>query len=314
MARLIQSIFILFAVSAAAYGLIGLMPGDPIALMINSNPHISAESAARLKAVYGLDQPLFKRFFAWFWAVLHGDLGYSRLFARPVATVLAERLPHTLLLMGTSLLFSVILGIGIAVLLVWKPRGWMAFLLNGFSYVCLSLPTFWLALLLIMFFSVFLGWLPASSGDVSGELGLWPTLRAMLMPTLTLALINIAVFARYVRGELAAVMQQDFMRTAKAKGLSEMRALWRHAMPHAFLTVITLLGMEIGNLFSGAVITETVFGWPGMGKLIFDSILGNDYNLALAGLLLGTAMTLLGNWLADTSLHLADPRLNKEKA
>ena len=313
-ARLFQSLLILLVMAFVIYGLIGLMPGDPITLMINSNPHMTAADAARLRALYGLDQPLLGRFWHWLLAALQGELGYSRLFSQPVGTVIMARLPYSLLLMGCSLILALLLALPLAVVAAYQPNSKLDALINLACFTGVSLPAFWLAILLILLFSVTLGWLPANSSDVEQAPELLSKLRAMIMPVLTLTVASCGTYTRYLRAALLEVAQQDFMRTARAKGLSAFGALWRHGLRHALLPLVTLVGIELGNLFSGALITETMFGWPGMGRLIYDAIMGNDYNLALAALLLATAMTLVGNLLADLVYRRIDPRLRRHQS
>ncbi|MEI7610272.1 MAG: ABC transporter permease [Rhodospirillaceae bacterium] len=298
--RLIQSLVVMVAMSFVVHGLIALMPGDPIDLMISGNPKLTAADAQHLRALYGLDLPLWQRYLNWVNALLHGDFGYSRLYHQPVTELLGPRLGNTLLLMGTSLTLALVIAIPAGVLAARHAGTALDTALNLACFAGVSLPPFWLALVLMLVFAVGLGWLPA------GGMG---SPAHMVLPVATLTLASVAGYTRYVRAAMIEALRADHIRTARAKGLSEARILWRHALPGALIPVVTILGLEFGSLFSGALITETMFAWQGMGRLITESILGNDTNLALITLLLATAMTLVGNFLADIAYAALDPRI-----
>ncbi len=303
--RLAEMLAVLLLMSAVVFGLIGLMPGDPVDLMIAGDPHMTAEDVARLRALYGIDRPLPARYLSWLGAALGGDLGYSRSFSRPVLEVLLPRLADTLLLMGVSLLVSAAIALPIGMLAARRPRSAADYSVNLLCFAGISVPPFWLALLLIMLFAVLLGWLPASG---TGE-GLLDGMRHLLMPVAVLVLTHVGHYTRFVRAATIEVMRQDHIRTARAKGLSERDVVRRHALRGALAPTLTVLALSFGGLFSGALITETMFARPGMGKAIYDAIMGNDYNLALVGLLLATAATLAGSLLADLGYAWLDPRV-----
>ena len=298
--RLIQSLLVIVAMSFVVHGLIALMPGDPIDLMISGNPKLTAADAQHLRALYGLDLPLWQRYLNWVNALLHGDFGYSRLYHQPVTELLWPRLGNTLLLMGTSLTLALTIAIPAGVLAARHAGTALDTVINLACFAGVSLPPFWLALVLMLVFAVGLGWLPA------GGMG---SAAHMVLPVATLTLASVAGYTRYVRAAMIEALRADHIRTARAKGLSEARILWRHALPGALIPVVTILGLEFGSLFSGALITETMFAWQGMGRLITESIMGNDTNLALITLLLATAMTLVGNVLADVAYGALDPRI-----
>jgi peptide/nickel transport system permease protein len=308
--RLLQTLIVLAAMSLAIYALIGLMPGDPIDLMLAANPKLTTADAARLKALYGLDLPLMTRYLHWLAAALSGDLGYSRAFGRPVLEVLGPRLVNTLWLMLPSLLIAAALALPIGVAAARRPGGRLDGIVNLLCFAGISVPPFWLALMLIFLFSVALGWLPAGGIETVGAASLLDRARYMVLPVATLTLLSVAGFARYVRAEMLEALGQDYVRTARAKGIAERAVLYGHALPNALIPVVTVIGLDFGALFSGALITETMFAYPGMGKLIYDSIMGNDYNLAMVGLLLATFMTLIANLLADLAVGWLDPRIS----
>ena len=308
--RLFEAIAVLAVMSFVIYGLIGLMPGDPIDLMINSNPKLTPDDAARLKALYGLDRPIVERYFNWLSAALGGDLGYSRVHTKPVLEILIPRLGNTVLLLGISLLLSLVIAIPLGIYAALKPYSRVDYAVNLFCFAGISLPPFWLALLFILFFSVTLGWLPAGGMETVGDDGIWNRIQYMILPVLTLTVHSIGGFTRFMRASMLQTLRQDYVRTARAKGMTENRVVIGHALQNALTPLVTVVALSFGGLFSGALITETMFGWRGMGKTIFDAIMGNDFNLALVGLLFATGFTLLGNFLADICYAWLDPRVN----
>lgn len=307
--RLLQAALVLAIMSFVIYTLIGLMPGDPIDVMIAADPHLTAADAMRLKALYGLDRPLLARYLAWAGAALGGDFGYSRLYMKPVAAVLLPRLGNTALLMGASFALSLALALPLGIAAARRPGSLCDGVVSLLSFTGISLPSFWLALMLILLFAVTLGLLPPGGIATIGDGGLLDRLRHLVLPVATLSLASIGGPLRYMRAAMIETLGQDYVRTARAKGASERRVLLHHALRNALLPVVTVVGLSFGALFSGALVTETLFAYPGMGKLIYDAVLGNDANLALAGLLLATLMTLLGNFAADLAQAAIDPRI-----
>jgi len=307
--RIVEILIVLAIMSLVIYALIGLMPGDPVDLMIASNPHLTVADAARLKALYGLDKPLLERYAAWAGAALHGDFGYSRLYARPTLAVLIPRLGNTALLMGTSFALTLALAWPMGVLAARRPGSWFDGVANLSSFATISVPSFWLALMLILVFAVQLGWLPPGGAATIGAGGVVDRADHLVLPVITLTLVNFGPQLRYMRAAMMETLHHDYIRTARAKGAGEARILTRHALRNALIPLITVVALSFGSLFSGALVTETMFAYPGMGKLIYDAVLGNDYNLALAGLLFATLMTLLANFAADLAYAAADPRI-----
>ncbi len=308
--RLFQALLVLLVMSVVIYGLIGLMPGDPIDLMLSADPKLTAADVVRLKSLYGLDLPLYERYLNWLAAALHGDLGYSRAFAKPVLAVLLPRLGNTAWLMGLSFLVSLAAALPLGVLAATRPQSRLDGAINLFCFAGISIPPFWLALLLIGLFSVSLGWLPAGGMETVG-LGTFSDRAVhLVLPVLALTLLSVAGFTRYLRAEMLEVLSQDYVRTARAKGVPERLVLMKHALRNALIPVVTVIGLDFGALFSGALITETMFAYPGMGKLIYDSIMGNDFNLAMVALLLATFTTIVANLLADLAVGWLDPRIS----
>jgi len=308
--RLAQSVLVLLAMSFVIYFLIGLMPGDPIDLMISADPKLTAADAARLKALYGLDRPLAARYGAWLQAALSGDLGYSRLYARPVLSALWPALLSTTVLVGSSFLLALLIALPAGAWIATRPDGRADRIVNLLCFAGVSMPPFWLAILLIMAFAVGLGWLPAGGVPTRGDAGLVAYLRHLALPVTTLTLLQVGGYLRFMRAAMIETLRQDYIRTARAKGASPRRVLLKHALRNALNPVVTVVALGFGGLFSGALITEKMFAWPGMGLLIYESVMGNDFNLALVALLFATLLILAANLLADLAYAWLDPRVS----
>jgi peptide/nickel transport system permease protein len=308
--RLVEIAGVLILMSFLIYALIGLMPGDPIDLLRGTDPHLSSADIARLKELYGVGQPLFGRYLAWARQALVGNLGYSRLFAEPVLAALLPRLVNSLALMGTSFVLAFIAALGLGIAAARRPGSVFDRALNLFCFAGVSVPTFWLALVLILAFAAGLGWFPASGIATPGNGGFGDRVWHLALPVLTLTLTSVGSYTRYVRTAMREALAQDHIRTARAKGAGEVRVVWHHALRSALVPVVTVLALSFGGLVSGALVTETMFAYPGMGKLIFDAVMGNDYNLALAALMLATATALAGNFAADLAYAWLDPRVS----
>jgi peptide/nickel transport system permease protein len=307
--RLIESVLVLLIMSFVIYGLIGLMPGDPIDIMVSGDPHMTAEDAARLRALYGLDRPIVERYATWLSAAVQGDFGYSRLNAKPVLEVLLPRLETTVVLMGVSFALAFALALPAGLIAALRPRTATDAAVNLVAFAGISVPPFWLAILLIIVFAVLLGWLPAGGMASSGS-GLAEHAAYFALPVATLTIATLGGILRFVRAATMEALRQDYVRTARAKGLGERQVVLGHVLRNAMIPVVTILALNFGTLFSGALITETMFGTLGMGKTIYDAILGNDFNLALIGLLLATMTTLLANLAADLCYAWLDPRIS----
>ena len=311
--RLLQSLIVLAVMSFVIYWLIGLMPGDPIDLMISADPRLTPEDAARLRALYGLDRPIVERYLAWIVTALSGDLGFSRLYAKPVLGVLGPALANTALLMGTSFALALAIALPAGILAAVRQSTRLDYAINFAAFAGISLPSFWLALLLIAVFSVMFGILPAGGvpeieGGIAGN-SFWQGARYLVLPVATVTLVTIGDYIRYMRAEMIQTLRHDYIRTARAKGASKMRVVLVHALRNALIPVVTIVALDFGFLFSGALTVEIIFSYPGMGRLIFDAIMGNDFNLALVALLFATALTLTGNLLADLAYSWLDPRI-----
>ena len=308
--RLVQSALVLVLMSFVIYVLMGLMPGDPIDLMISADPKLTSEDAERLRRLHGLDRPVIERYWTWLTAALGGDLGFSRLHARPVLEVLWPALGNTVTLLGLSFVLSLAIGLPTGVAAALRPYSRTDYAVNLLAFAGISVPAFWLALLLIIVFAVILGVLPAGGMGTLGGGGFWDGARYMVLPVANLTIASAGGHTRYMRAAMIETLRQDYIRTARAKGLGGRRVVLKHALRNALIPVVTIVALDFGYLFSGALITETIFAFPGMGKLIFDSIMGNDFNLALVALMFATVITLLGNLLADLAYAWLDPRIS----
>ncbi|MEP5768686.1 ABC transporter permease, partial [Nisaea sp.] len=286
--RLLQALIVLLVMSFVTYGLLALMPGDPIDLMLAGDPNVTSADVARLRALHGLDRPFLERYGNWLASALSGDLGYSRLFGAPVLDVLAPRLLNSLVLMGLAFLVAISIALPASVAAARRPGSLADRLINLLCFAGISVPAFWLALLMILFFAVTLGLFPASGMATIGDGGLGDRAAHLALPVITLAVASVAQYTRHGRAAMIEVMREDYIRTARAKGVPDRTILWRHGFRNALIPVVTIMALDFGALFSGALIVETMFAYLGMGKTIYDAVMGNDYNLALVGLLLAT--------------------------
>jgi peptide/nickel transport system permease protein len=308
--RLLQSVVVLAVMSFVIYGLMWLMPGDPIDLMISADPKMTSEDAARLRELYGLDRPFLERYLNWLGSALSGDLGYSRLRAAPVLSVLAPALVNTIVLMSCAFVLAVLIALAAGIVAALRPYSKLDYAINLLAFAGISTPPFWLALLLIIVFAVMFGVLPAGGVGVTGNHGFWDSARYLVLPVASLTIASVGGYTRYVRAAMIETLRQDYIRTAWAKGLGAYGVVVGHALRNAMIPVVTIMALDFGFLFSGALVTETIFAYPGMGKLIFDSIMGNDFNLALVALLFATLVTLVGNLLADLAYMALDRRIS----
>ncbi|HET9886564.1 MAG TPA: ABC transporter permease, partial [bacterium] len=284
--RILLSIPLLWALATVTFFIVRLAPGDPLAMYYN--PEIDPSVMETLRTRLGLDQPIHVQYVRWLGALAQGELGVSFKHHRPVAEILAETLPNTLLLTGLALLFDLGLGVILGVIAAVRQYSWTDHATSIVALFLYSMPGFWLGLMMIILFALKLGWLPASQMEsVDAEFmstfpRLWDRALHLVMPVFVLGIASAASVARYMRGSLLEVIRQDYVRTARAKGLSEKRVILRHALPNALIPIITLLGLYLPYLISGAIVTETIFAWPGMGRLTIDAIFSRDYPVVMA--------------------------------
>jgi len=290
-------------------------PGDPVETIAGASGGMSAELKAELRTQYGLDKPLPVQLGVYLGKVLSGDLGYSYFFNLPVAGLIAERVPATLLLVMTSVLGSFVIGTVLGVLSSRKPNGLLSQLINTLSLVGFAAPVFWTGIMLVLLFASALPLFPVSgmraidSAGASGFADMLDVLHHLVLPALTLGLIYLAQYSRLSRASMLDVLGSDFIRTARAKGLSNRVVLYKHALRNALLPVITILGLQFGNVMAGAILVETVFNWPGLGRLAFESVLRRDYPTILGVLLFSSIIVVVMNLLTDYCYRLIDPRI-----
>jgi len=298
LSRLLSALLVVVGVVCLVFLLIHLVPGDPVEIMLGE----SAQSADReaLRVALGLDQPLLIQLGNYFESLVRFDLGSSLHSRRPIVDILAERLPATLELAAVSLLFALIIALPLGVMAATHRGGAADYGAMGFSLLGISIPNFWLGPILILVFSLWLGWTPVSGREGGAS---------FILPAITLGTSLAAILARMVRSSLLEVLGEDYVRTARAKGLTERTVIWGHALRNAWLPVITLLGLQLGALLGGAVITETVFSWPGIGSLMVESIQQRDYPVVQACVLLISLAYVLVNTLTDLVYAWIDPRI-----
>jgi peptide/nickel transport system permease protein len=303
--RMLGAIPLLFGVSIVLFLLIHLPPGGPADIYAGS-PSVRAEDLEHIKENLGLNDPLPVQYVKWMGGVVTGDWGNSYKDGRPVTAALRERLPATLELMGASSIIAIVFAIPIGIFTATRPRSGVRYGINALTMLGISVPTFWTGLMVILLFSGQLGWIP-TGGRGSG--GVFSLLYHLLAPALVLASVNIAAWSRYIHSSMIEVVQADYIRTARAKGLVERVVILRHAFRNACVPVITLLGLEIPKLVSGALVTEVVFSWPGLGRLITESILGRDYPVLMGAFMLAAIGVVLGNLIADVLYGFANPQI-----
>jgi peptide/nickel transport system permease protein len=308
LARFWQSLVLLFLVSLIGFSLLLLAPGSPLAQFAFS-PGMSQEQMEVIARQMGLDRPIVVQYFDWLVHLLQGNWGLSYRDGRSVLSVIADHLFATLLLMGSSLIVSMFIGIWIGVLSAARRNRAFDYIATTLAMVALSIPTFWFGLVAIYVFAVKLGWFPAGNMYTVGDGSFSDVLHHLVLPVVVLAFVEIALWSRYMRSATLEVINQDFVRTARAKGVSERGILWRHIVRNALLPMIPLAGLQMPALLGGALVTETVFTWPGMGRLFLDSLNYNDYPVVMGLVMISAIMVLLGSLLADLMTAVVDPRI-----
>ncbi len=311
--KLLFSLVVLFAASVVIFGLVSLGP-DPLA-DLRQNPRIQGEDLKRIADLYGLDEPLHVQYAIWMGDMLRGDLGQSFKQSAPVSSIIAPRVWPTVLLMGVSLIFTVVIAIPFGIYSAVKKYSALDNAGTFLSFIGYSMPSFWLALILQLVLGIYLtNWAGTRffyvSGMSSGQGGVVDLLQHITLPVLSLSAISIAEFSRFQRGAMLEVLTSDYLRTARAKGLGQRAVYLKHALRNALVPTVTLVALSMGAAFGGAVITETVFAWPGLGFLLSDAIFKGDYNVVRALLMIGAALIIFFNLVADIAYSFVDPRVS----
>ena len=315
--RVIQMAILLLFVTALIYGILNLFPGGPFEELLQSSDPREADpqNVARLQQMLGLDRPWYERYLAWLVDLVRGNWGSSWIMAVgvPVGDLIKQRLTNTLQLTVLATIVSIALGLGIGIYSAVKQYSLTDNVATAFSFAGQSMPTFWFGLVLIIIFAVRLRWLPAGDVNTPGHAAdIADRLQHLILPVAVLSLIQVALWSRFVRSSMLEVLRQDFLRTARAKGVPERLVLVKHALRNALIPVITIVGLDIPNIFSGAIVTETIFNYPGMGKLYFDSVLRHDIPVSMGVLALIAFLVIASNLLADVLYAVVDPRIRYE--
>jgi len=325
--RLLQIIPVILGVTLIAFALIHLAPGDPVRTMLGQ--HATQQEIEDIRAKYGLDQPLYAQYFIWLGDVLQGDLGRSILSHEQVTTEIASRFPNTIELAIAAMLFAILIGVVAGIISATKQYSVADYSVMGLALFGISMPVFWLGIMLMMIFGVFLGWLPIGGRidlllpfqRITGFMvidsiitlngaALISVIRHLLLPAIALGTIPMAIIARTTRSSMLEVLRQDFIRTERAKGLSERKVIYKHAIRNAMVPVVTVIGLNFGLLLSGAILTETVFSWPGVGRLVVDAVYARDYPLVIGCILVFALVFVIVNLITDILYTYIDPRIH----
>lgn len=311
--RIVQLVPVVLMIAALNFVLIHLAPGDAADILAGQAGHAAPEFVKQLRQEFGLDRPMHERFFVFVGKVLVLDLGRSPIQHATVAQLILERLPATLLLMLSAIMLAMVSGVLLGVLAAARHNEWLDRAISVIALVVYATPMFWLGLMLIVLFSVYLDLLPSGGmakigGGYSAPAYMLDVLRHLILPAMTLALFYVAIYTRLTRSSMLEVYRLDFIRTARSRGLSE-RAVARHALCNALLPVVSLGGVQLGHVLGGSILVETVFAWPGLGRLLFDALMQRDVNLLLGILFVSSVVVILVNLVVDLIYAWLDPRI-----
>ena len=306
--QLLGTLPLLLGISAVLFGILHLAPGGPLDIYAD-NPSVTPAALAHMRHVYGLDRPVPIQYVMWLRAVASGDWGFSIRSGRPVLTEILDRLPATLLLGGCAMALSLVIALPVGILTAWYRGRPADHVLTLVALSGISVPVFWLALMMQLLFSILLGWLPAAGYARIGDPSFASRVAHLVMPACVLSLATAASWSRFLRSSLLDVLRQDYIRTAWAKGQTGAGLLLRHALRNALVPVVTIVALDLASVISGAIITETVFAWPGVGRLFIESMEGRDYPVLMGLMMLGSLALVLANLLADLAYAVIDPRI-----
>lgn len=307
--RIISIIPMLFFISIISFVLMKTAPGDPLQAYIT--PQMNPDDIERIRQNMGLDKPVILQYFKWLINALQGNLGYSMISHRPVIQVILERIPNTLIITLIALILSILVAIPVGLYAGYKKNSIVDNVLNIVSYIGISIPSFWFAMILIYIFSVKLGLLPSVGMRTAGVDTTMDLLKHMIMPVIVLSYYNLCIFTRYIRSSTISQLREDYVLTQMAYGATTKEILFKHVLKNTLLPVITIFAMALPQLITGAFITETIFGWPGMGQLGINSVFGYDYPVVMGITMISSLMLILGNLLADILYQLIDPRIKQ---
>jgi peptide/nickel transport system permease protein len=307
--RLIQAVPLLLGITVVSFAILKAIPGGPMAAY-EANPNFTDEDLKRLEHALGLDQPVYLQYLSWLSAFVTGDWGYSYSSHRAVLTSIVERLPATLYLMGSVYVVTLVVAIPIGIFTALRQYSWFDHLVTGATFAFLSTPTFWLGLMLIIVFGLQLRLLPLGGMATLGtDFNLVDRIRHLILPVATLSLVGVGRYVRFLRASMLETLTQDYLRTARAKGLLERVVIARHALKNASIPLVTVAALDLPELFVGALVTEQIFGWPGMGRLYWDAATRSDYPIVMGFLAVSAALIILANLLADMFYAYLDPRI-----
>lgn len=317
--RLISMIPLIIGITIISFTIIHLAPGGPVELATDLNAKVSAQARERLNSLYGLDQPLHTQYLNWFMRLARLDFGQSFLDGRSVIEKIAERIPITLFINILSLALIFLIAIPIGVTSAVRINSFYDKFMTVFVFAGFAIPSFWLALILMSFFGIKLQLLPilGIKSLFFDQLGLWGKIldvgKHLILPVFISAFVSLAGMSRYVKTNMLNILHQNYIRTARAKGLPETKVIYKHALKNALLPVVTILGLSVPGLIGGSIITETIFSIPGMGRLAFEAVMARDYPVIMAILVISAFLTLAGNLIADIAYCWADPRVRVGK-
>jgi peptide/nickel transport system permease protein len=325
--RLLQIIPVILGVSLIAFALIHLAPGDPARTMLGQ--HASQQEINEIQVKYGLDKPLYVQYFVWLGDILKGDMGRSIISHEQVSIEITTRFPNTIELAISAMFFAIIIGVVAGIISATKQYSIADYSVMGIALFGISMPVFWLGIMLMMIFGAFLGWLPIGGridlllpfNRITGFMvidsiitgngaALISVLRHLILPAIALGTIPMAIIARTTRSSMLEILRQDFIRTERAKGLSERKVIYKHAIRNAMVPVVTVIGLNFGLLLSGAILTETVFSWPGVGRLVVDAVYARDYPLVIGCILVFALVFVIVNLITDVLYTYIDPRIH----
>jgi len=314
--RLLQAVLVVFIIATANFALVHLVPGDAADVLAGESGSATPEYMQMLRQRFGLDKSLPEQYAIYIWNTARLDLGYSFRFSEPVSKLILGRLPATLILMVPAAILSFCIGVGMGVFASRRVGTWADSVVSVAAVLVYAMPVFWVGLMMIVIFSVNLRWLPTNGMETiaSGYRGMdyvIDVVQHMIMPVTAMALFYIALYTRMMRASMLEVSTLDFVTTARAKGLNDSRVAYGHVLPNALLPMVTLLGLQVSTLLGGSILIETIFGWPGIGRLAYDSIAGRDVNLLMGILLASSVVVIVTNMVVDLAYGWLDPRISK---